>query len=146
MSSPNVLDLSRINLRLATAEFVMEQFPNAFKKSTNPEGKVFLQDGDPSQNSSAAMMAVCEIGATRLSIPARSPDLNPIENFFHIVKKQLKSQAIERNITWESYSDFLKRVKKTMEESSVHVINKIISTMNKRIDLIIKHKGERLRY
>ncbi len=128
------------------AKFVMEQFPNAFKKSTNPEGKVFLQDGDPSQNSAAAMMAVCEIGATRLSIPARSPDLNPIENFFHIVKKQLKRQAIERNLTWESYSDFVKRVKKTMEESSVHVINKIISTMNKRIDLIIKHKGERLRY
>lgn len=83
---------------------------------------------------------------SNISIPARSLDLNPIENFFHIAKKQLKTQAIEMNLTWESYSDFLQRVKKTMEYCPVDVIDKIISTMNKRIDLIIKQKGQRLRY
>ena len=28
-------------------EFVREQFENAFENSSNPRGKLFLQDGDP---------------------------------------------------------------------------------------------------
>ena len=33
------------------ADFVREHFENAFENSSNPRGKLFLQDGDPSQNS-----------------------------------------------------------------------------------------------
>ena len=45
--------------------------------------KVFwIQDGDPSQNRGAAKMAFGEVNATLLSIPARSPDMNPIQMFF----------------------------------------------------------------
>ena len=128
------------------ANFVQQHFPNAFKKSINPKGKIFLQDGDPSQNSAEAMKAICKIGATKFSIPARSPDLNPIENFFHLTKRKLKADAISDNITRESYPDFVTRVKKTMEESDPCLIDKILRSMSKRIDLIIKKKGQRLKY
>ena len=37
-------------------------------------------DNDPSQRSMVAKDALQEIGAELVDIPARSPDLNPIEN------------------------------------------------------------------
>ncbi len=39
------------------------------------------------------------IDAKFLKTPARSPDLNPIENTFHLVKKSLDNQALANNIT-----------------------------------------------
>jgi hypothetical protein len=116
-------------------KFVVHHFPTTFKTSVNPEGKIFLQDGDPSQNSAAAMAAVCEIGATRMSIPARSPHINPIENLFHIIKKKLQADAIRENITRESYGEFTSTVKRTLEEANPLIIDRIINTMNKQFDL-----------
>jgi len=49
--------------------------------------KWFVMDNDPSQRSKAARNAITNAGATLFEIPPRSPDLNPIENLFHIVKK-----------------------------------------------------------
>ena len=60
------------------AEFVREQFPTLFERSSNPNGKLFLQHGDPSQNSRKAQEAMYQVGAKKFSIPPRSPDLNPI--------------------------------------------------------------------
>ena len=39
-----------------------------------------------------------------------SPDFNPIENLFPIVCKILKKQALERNITRETFDEFKARV------------------------------------
>ena len=65
------------------AKMVDQKFPQAFQLSINPHNKAFLQDGDPSQNSKLARDAFENIGAKMVSIPPRSPDLNPIENFFN---------------------------------------------------------------
>ena len=70
------------------ADFVREHFENAFENSSNLRGKLLLQNGDPSQNSLKAKNAIFDIGARMFSIPPRSPGINPIENFFHLVKKQ----------------------------------------------------------
>ena len=73
-------------------------FPSLFNKCPNPKGKLFLQDGYPSQNSCKARSAWDKIGARKFSIPARSADLNPIENIFHIVKKKLHQDVLENSI------------------------------------------------
>ena len=68
------------------ASFVKENFPEAMQISSNGRNKLILQDGDPVQNSKKAKNAYTEIGAKIFLIPARSPDLNPIENIFHLVR------------------------------------------------------------
>ena len=45
------------------ADSVREHFENAFENSSNPREKLFLQDGDPSQNSLKAKNAIFDIGA-----------------------------------------------------------------------------------
>ena len=88
------------------SSFVSEHFASMTKKCPNPKGKLFLQDGDPSQNSCKARSAWDKIGARKFSIPARSPDLNPIKNIFHIGKKKLNQDAWEmrnfRNFQFDS--------------------------------------------
>jgi transposase len=54
--------------------------------------------------SKVAMKALEDIEAEMHVIPPRSPDLNPIETMFHIVKNDLERQAICENITAESFS------------------------------------------
>lgn len=128
------------------SEFVRQYLPPCFQDSANPDGKLFLQDGDPSQNSKLAMDALAEIGAKKFSIPPRSPDLNPIENVFHLAKRQLKKDAIAKQITHECYRDFVTRVKETLQAMDVGVIDKTIRSMNKRIKMVVEAKGQRIKY
>ena len=128
------------------AEIVNNCFPEALAKSIDPKGKRILQDGCPRQNSKKAITAMDNVHAKILKIPARSPDLNPIENFFNLVSRKLRSDAIDKNISAETKEEFCLRVKNTLEEYPVEPINNIIKSMPKRIDMILKEKGNRIRY
>lgn len=92
------------------------------------------------------MDALCEIGGRKFSIPPRSPDLNPIENIFHLAKRKLRKNAVAGNITHETYKDFVARVKCTLQTMDKGVIDRTISSMSKRIDMVIKAKGQRIKY
>ena len=48
---------------------------------------MFVQDGDPNQNSKAAKTALDKIGAVQFSVPPRSPDLNPNEYVYNLVER-----------------------------------------------------------
>ena len=128
------------------SEFIRTHFNDMFRKSANPEGKLFLQDGDPSQNSALAHLAIDFVGGKLFQIPARSPDLNPIENIFHIVSKQLHNDAQQKNITKESFEQFQRRVCFTLENVSGETIDKTIESMGRRINLVIESKGIRTKY
>ena len=128
------------------AGFVQRNFKNMFANSVNSKGKLFIQDGDPSQNSKLAVKEINKIGAVQISIPPRSPDINPIENFFNLVERKLQYDAITKKITHETFEEFSERVRKTMVEFETAAINKIINSMHKRMKLIIKNKGQRLKY
>ena len=79
--------------------YIAKKFPVLFKLAGKPHSKLWIQDGDPCQNSYAAKTALTECGAELLSIPPRSPDINPIENLFHLVRRELDRQALSENIT-----------------------------------------------
>ena len=77
---------------------------------------------------------------------ARSPDLNPIENVFNIVKKQLEDEAIQIRITNEPFEKFKERVLQCLNNVSVNIIDRTLTSMPKRIDTILKGKAIRLKY
>eukprot|EP00794_Sanderia_malayensis_P001028 gene1028-biopygen266 len=128
------------------AGIVHSSFQQAFEKSINPKGRRFLQDGCPRQNSRTARDAFDAVNGMVFKIPPRSPDLNPIENFFNCVMRRLSQQALDGNITKESKEDFSARVKKTMLDYEISGINKIIDSMDKRIGLVLKANGMRIKY
>ena len=66
----------------------------------NANLKIFVMVNDPSQTSAVAMQALNNIGGKMQVIRARMPDLNPIENLFHIVGKKIEAEILEKNITY----------------------------------------------
>lgn len=128
------------------AKMVREEFPAIYQSTRHIRGKAFLQDGCPVQNSAKAKKAIKDIGAEVFSIPPRSPDLNPIENFFNLVSRKLSQDALDNRITKESFNEFSGRVKATIENFDAGMIDRIIGSMPKRLDKIIKRRGGRLRY
>ena len=125
---------------------IITEFDGAFTASCNPDGKVFLQVGCPRQNSACAQQALERKGATTFRIPSRSPDLNCIENFFHLVSKKLQTDTIDSNMEKETFEEFSERVENTMRNFNVETIDKITGTMAKRITEVIKHKGQSITY
>ena len=105
-----------------------------------------VQDGDPSQNAASVKKELRKIKARVFSIPRRSPDLKPIENLFHLVRKQLNTGATSKNIVKESYEEFQNRIVQTFLQFLTEIIDNIIESMNKRIELVIVSKGNRIKH
>ena len=126
--------------------FLNEHLDDAFQKSCNPEARRFLMDGCPVQNSKVCRDRLDQLNAKIVHIPARSPDLNPIENVFNLVGVALSEQTIERQVTRETEDEFEARIVDLIMSFPSADIDKIIDTMPKRIDLIIEAKGQRIRY
>lgn len=97
-------------------------------------------------DSRAAMTALRSIGAAQLVIPARSPDLNPVENVFHLTKSALSAQAVERNILFEEEEAYDRRVVETLHLTASKYADPCIASMPKRIAQIIRLGGCRSSY
>ena len=123
------------------AVFVQEHLNITFAKAgpkTNRR-RIFIMDNDFSQRSRAAQMALEDIESEFQEIPPRSPDLNPIENIFHLVKRYLENEAISKRITKESFEEFQSRVLRAFDSIP-------ITTIDKGIDAILSSKGCRTKY
>lgn len=128
------------------ANFIRNHFPAMFADSPNPRGKLFLQDGDPSQNSKVSKVAMDSIGCRLFHIPARSPDLNPIENVFHNIGKILRQDALTNRIEKETFKQFAERAQRICLSYSSDIIDKTIESMPRRINMVIQNKGQRTKY
>ena len=87
-----------------------------------------------------------KIRAKLLTIPPRSPDINPIENIFNIIKQILQKEALNKNITFETFEQFSRRVADTINTLDERLIDRTIESMSRRIDLIIEKNGARTKY
>ena len=84
-----------------------------------------------------------DVGCRIFAILPDSPDINLIENTFHLVRRQVSSDIIEQNITKETYKRFCMRVRNTILNFLAESINATIESMEKRMKLIVKTKGKR---
>ena len=67
------------------AKFIDDNFKTMFSIADKGPRPLWMQDGDPSQNSAMARAATEHASCKLLKIPLRNPDLNPIENIFKLV-------------------------------------------------------------
>lgn len=125
---------------------VKREFPLAFKKCGSVPLLKFLQDGCSRENARVAQKAWEECGYEMVKIPARSPDLNLIENLLNLVRTKLKADAIKDNLVKESYEQFTKRIKTTIEGFPISTIDNLISSMPKRMSSVLRLRGNRTKY
>ena len=99
-----------------------------------------MRDNHPSQISAKAMRTVADVGYTMQKIPARSLDLNPIENVF------IEAQVQENNIVHQTWDQFKQIVQYNIWSTSKDVIDKTIRSMNNCLHEIVKTNGRRTKY
>ena len=128
------------------AEMVRDHFDNAFAKCKHPHKKLYLMDGCPRQGSKAARNEMKVHDMKYQIVPARSPDLNCIENFFNLMKKAARQDALERRITQETFEEFSLRVQKLMMEYPMKHIDAMIESMPKRVNMVLYNRGQRIKY
>ena len=87
------------------------------------------------------MSALKEIECELHQIPARSPDVNPIENVFHMLE-----EAIDLQIRKESFDEFNNRVLRCFDNLDMSILDRTIESMPKRIEAILASKGKRIKY
>lgn len=86
------------------------------------------------------------VGCRLFKIPARSPDLNPIENVFHLIGKNLRQDASKNDIQKENFEQFCLRAKIICLSFPSDIIDRTIESMPKRIAMVLKSKGHRTKY
>ena len=122
------------------------EFSKAFAKCKKPCTRRILMDNCTRQNAKAVVPALNKAKTIRFKIPARSPDLNPIENIFHIIKKRLREEALKKKITKESFEEFSLRCTRMVENFPINIVNKTIDSMPGRIKLMIGARCNRIKY
>ncbi len=101
---------------------------------------IFQQDLAPAHTAKSTKSWLNDHGVGVLDWPANSPDLNPIENLWGIVKRKMRD-------TRPNNADELKAtVKETWASIPPQQCHKLITSMPRRIEAVIKAKGAPTKY
>ena len=125
------------------SKFVQDNFENMFRLANKNGSRLFVQDNCPVQNSSLVRRALRDERTKQLKLSPRSGDTHCIKCFFfHAVKVELDKQALDLNITRETYEEYSERVIRTIKNMPVDVVDKIIESIDNRISIVISSKGQ----
>ncbi len=101
---------------------------------------IFQQDLAPAHTAKSTKSWLNDHGVGVLDRPANSPDLNPIENLWGIVKRKMRNKRPKN-------ADELKAtVKETCASIPPQQCHKLITSMPRRIEAVIRAKGAPTKY
>lgn len=109
----------------------------------DPMEVIFQHDNDPKHTAKLVTKWLGKQNFGVLDWPSQSPDLNPIENMWSLLKKRLYS---EYNHPPKGMVEHWERVWSTWYKISKEECQKVISTMPKRCMDVIKAKGLWINY
>jgi len=116
-------------------ECLMENMSNLY-----PEGYILQQDNARCHTSKSTTEWFDKQGITVLKWPAMSPDLNPIENLWSVIKGRLEKLDPSR------MEDMKYGIEKIWEDIDQELLESLIGSMKKRMELCIAAEGEKINY
>ena len=108
----------------------------------SPEEIIFQQDNDPKHTSGLATRWFNDNDIIVMKWPAQSPDLNPIEHLWHYLKKKL----LEYEVPPKGIHELWERIEKEWNEIPAETCQKLIESMPRRIEAVLKAKGGYTKY
>lgn len=101
---------------------------------------MFQHDNDPKHTSKLVKDWILENGIQTLDWPAQSPDFNPIENLFGVLKRRVAGQNFNnKRILKQSLENEWKRI-------PLDIIRHLIDSMHSRCLLVIKNNDYYKKY
>ena len=100
----------------------------------------FMQDGAPAHKSKAVKTFLDDHNIAVLEWPGNSPDLNPIENAWNIMKHELEKSRPA------SISELKEALKKYWVQMNLTYFENLATSMPKRLEMVLKVKGNMTKY
>jgi hypothetical protein len=119
------------NVALLVYSFVLDQFGRNWR---------LQQDNDPKHRSNISKQFIDEHVPQLLDWPSNSPDANPIENIWSIVKHNVEKR---KPINTDQLELFLAE---EFSNIDIDVVKNCVMSMKKRCLSLIDCKGERIKY
>lgn len=104
----------------------------------NHSKTVFMQDNDPKHKSKLLMEYLEKQVYEVMEWPPNSPDLNPIENMWNLLKQRLFHGY---DAPPKSMDELWERVHKTWYSIDTDAVRRHLETMPARVDAVLKNKG-----
>jgi len=114
--------------------FLNKKSKSAIKKM------IFQQDGASCHTSKATRDFLASTGLTVLSWPANSPDLNPIENIWAILKQNVEKRGAKTK------KELIDVVREEWNALDMELIRRTINSMETRVSQVIARSGLKCDY
>jgi hypothetical protein len=98
---------------------------------------VFQQDNCPSHTAHLIRDFLQTNEVTTLDWPARSSDLNPIENIWGIMAKEINTKILPQN-----RQELIQSISDTWEQISVDCVQRTVLSMPRRLQMVIDGNGD----
>lgn len=107
----------------------------------DPAHYMFQQDNDPTHKAKIISKYFAEEKIETLDWPPNSPDLNPIENLWAIVKKNIVKRGTftSKDKLWEAFEE-------EWEKVDVELCQKLVRSMPNRILRCLEARGSPIKY
>ena len=119
---------------------ILNEYLIAQSQDLYPDSWIFQEDNDPKHTSKIAKDFMRKQGIVRMDWPACSPDLNPIENLWAWIKMQLNLRSPR------TLGELEKILYEVWEKISIDILKPYWEFMKKRVVLVKKSKGQKIKY
>ena len=125
-------------------EFLRENFLPFFNSIPKEKKRKFvlMQDNAPSHAAKKTKVFLINLGINLMSWPPNSPDLNPIENLWSLLKSHLYKNGKKyrnKNELWEEIQRFCEKI-------DGNIIKNLTESVNRRLFQLVLNKGGYVNY
>lgn len=119
------------------ADTLLEQFAAPFIREVLPQSHRFQQDNDPKHTSGYAKEKLDSLGLNWWKTPPSSPDLNPIEFLWGVLKRRIRAEHKPR-----TKNELILALQKCWSEITPADCEKFVDHIGKVLPVVISRRGK----
>lgn len=106
----------------------------------------FMQDGSKVHRAKKVLKWFRRRRIVLMPWPARSPDLNPIENCWQILKKRLTKRWHQAGRRPKTRAELIQQTQEEWDKIAQDAVNNLVDSMPHRVKACIKNRGGSTKY